>query len=149
MASEMSAEVIIVGTGVVGAVIAEQLLDAGHSVLMIEAGPRVSRAEIVENFRNVPLGAKGDTSASYPPRPWAPHPVADDKPEDQYLQLAGPDSYAQTFVRYAGGSTWQPLSLPSPRFSFSTSRPPGSIRGLATSSGTCSTGLLRVAPRSC
>ena len=66
MASETGAEVIIVGTGVVGAVIAEQLLDAGHSVLMIEAGPRIS-AEIVENFRNVPLGAKGDTSASSPP----------------------------------------------------------------------------------
>lgn len=90
MASETGAEVVIVGTGVIGAVIAEQLLDEGHSVLMIEAGPRVSRAEIVENFRNVPLGAKGDTSASYPPRPWAPHPVADDKPEDQYLQLTGP-----------------------------------------------------------
>ena len=72
MAGKMSAEVVIVGTGVVGAVIAEQLLDAGRSVLMIEAGPRVSRDEIVENFRNVPLSAKGDTSASYPPRPWAP-----------------------------------------------------------------------------
>ena len=106
MASKMSAEVVVVGTGVVGAVIAEQLLDAGRSVLMIEAGPRVSRGAIVENFRNVPLGAKGDTSASYPPRPWAPHPVASDEPKDQYLQLSGTDSYAQTFIRYAGGSTW-------------------------------------------
>jgi len=106
MASKMSAEVVVVGTGVVGAVIAEQLLDAGRSVLMIEAGPRVSRGVIVENFRNVPLGAKGDTSASYPPRPWAPHPVASDEPKDQYLQLSGTDSYAQTFIRYAGGSTW-------------------------------------------
>jgi fructose 5-dehydrogenase large subunit len=98
MTSETSAEVIIVGTGVVGAVIAEQLLDAGHSVLMIEAGPRVSREEIVESFRNVPLGAKGDTSAPYPPRPWAPHPFAADKPEGEYLQLTGPDSYAQTYA---------------------------------------------------
>jgi choline dehydrogenase-like flavoprotein len=106
MASETGTEVIIVGTGVIGAVIAEQLLDAGHSVLMIEAGPRVSREEIVENFRNLPLGAKSDTSAPYPPRPWAPHPFAADKPEDEYLQLTGPDSYAQTYVRYAGGTTW-------------------------------------------
>jgi choline dehydrogenase-like flavoprotein len=106
MASETGAEVIIVGTGVVGTVIAEQLQDVGHSVLMIEAGPRVSREEIVERFRNVPLGAKGDTSAPYPPRPWAPHPFAADRPEDEYLQLTGPDSYGQTYVRYAGGTTW-------------------------------------------
>lgn len=51
MATKNSADVVIVGTGVVGVVIAEQLLDAGHSVLMIEAGPRVTRAEVVENFR--------------------------------------------------------------------------------------------------
>src|ERR1700722_20708218 len=99
MASEAGAEVIIVGTCVVGAVIAEQLLDEGHSVQMIEAGPRVSREEIVENFRTVPLSAKGDTSAPYPPRPWAPHPFAADKPENEYLQLTGPDSYAQSYVR--------------------------------------------------
>lgn len=106
MVTNTSAEVVIVGTGVVGVVIAEQLLDAGHSVLMIEAGPRVSRAEIVENFRNVPFAAKGDTSSSYPPRPWAPHPVGGGKPEDAYLQLTGPDAYGQTYIRYAGGSTW-------------------------------------------
>ncbi|UXS03697.1 GMC family oxidoreductase [Agrobacterium tumefaciens] len=106
MATKNSADVVIVGTGVVGVVIAEQLLDAGHSVLMIEAGPRVTRAEVVENFRNAPLGVKGDTSVAYPPRPWAPHPTGGEKPEDAYLQLSGPDSYAQTFIRYAGGSTW-------------------------------------------
>jgi choline dehydrogenase-like flavoprotein len=106
MVTKNSADVVIVGTGVVGVLIAEQLLDAGHSVLMVEAGPRVSRAEVVENFRNVPLGVKGDTSVSYPPRPWAPHPVGGQKPEDEYLQLSGVDSYAQTYIRYAGGSTW-------------------------------------------
>jgi choline dehydrogenase-like flavoprotein len=107
MANKSNADVVIVGTGVVGVVIAEQLLDAGMSVLMVEAGPRVSRAQIVENFRNVPLGMKGDTSASYPPTPWAPHPMgAYANPEDQYLQLTGPDSYGQTYIRYAGGSTW-------------------------------------------
>ncbi|TNM61736.1 GMC family oxidoreductase [Aliirhizobium smilacinae] len=106
MVTKNSADVVIVGTGVVGVVIAEQLLDAGHSVLMIEAGPRVTRAEVVENWRNAPLGVKGDTSVAYPSRPWAPHPMGNEKPEDAYLQLSGPDSYAQTFIRYAGGSTW-------------------------------------------
>ncbi|WP_447529514.1 MULTISPECIES: GMC family oxidoreductase [unclassified Vreelandella] len=102
MTQTASADVVIVGTGVVGVVVAEQLLDAGHSVLMLDAGPRVTRAEIVENYRNLPLGIKGSASSSYPPKPWAPHPM----PNDDYLQLDGPDSYAQTYIRYAGGSTW-------------------------------------------
>ncbi|NYE26337.1 GMC family oxidoreductase [Pigmentiphaga litoralis] len=107
MTPTSSADVIIVGTGVVGIVIAEELLDAGVSVLMLEAGPRVSRAQIVENFRNLPLGLKGSASSSYPPRPWAPHPMPPTgNPDDTYLQLTGPDSYDQTFIRYAGGSTW-------------------------------------------
>lgn len=107
MSKLTSADVVIVGTGVVGVAIAEQLLDAGLQVLMLEAGPRVSRAEVVENFRNLPLALKGDPSSCYPPAPWAPHPMpSSETPEDAYLQLSGPDRYAQTFIRYAGGSTW-------------------------------------------
>ncbi|WLS80528.1 GMC family oxidoreductase [Erwinia pyri] len=97
--------VVIVGTGVVGVVIAEQLLDAGIPVLMLEAGPRVSRAEIVENYRNLPLAAKGNPIECYPSREWAPHPEPSG-PGKGYLQLSGADSYAQGYVRYAGGSTW-------------------------------------------
>lgn len=107
MTNIKNADVVIVGTGVVGVAIAEQLLDAGISVLMLEAGPRVSRAEVVENFRNLPLARKGDPSSCYPPRPWAPHPMPSlETPDETYLQLSGPDKYAQTFIRYAGGSTW-------------------------------------------
>ena len=107
MSKLTSADVVIVGTGVVGVAIAEQLLDAGLQVLMLEAGPRVSRAEVVENFRNLPLALKGDPSSCYPPAPWAPHPMpSSETAEDAYLQLSGPDHYAQTFIRYAGGSTW-------------------------------------------
>ena len=83
MSKLTSADVVIVGTGVVGVAIAEQLLDAGLQVLMLEAGPRVTRAEIVENFRNLPLALKGDPSSCYPPAPWAPHPMpSSDTPED-------------------------------------------------------------------
>ncbi len=96
------ADVVIVGTGVVGLTIAEQLIDAGVGVLMLEAGPRVYRSEIVENFRNMPLSNKGSANSIYPPREWAPHPM----PGDDYLQLSGPDKYDQTYIRYAGGSTW-------------------------------------------
>lgn len=105
MAAPTESPVVIVGTGVVGVVIAEQLLDAGIPVLMLEAGPRVSRAEIVENFRNLPLAAKGNPIECYPSKEWAPHPEPAG-PGKGYLQLSGPDSYAQSYVRYAGGSTW-------------------------------------------
>ncbi|WP_017346193.1 GMC family oxidoreductase [Pantoea sp. A4] len=105
MATSSQSPVVIVGTGVVGVVIAEQLLDAGIPVLMLEAGPRVPRAEIVENYRNLPLAAKGNPIECYPSREWAPHPEPAG-PGKGYLQLSGPDSYAQSYVRYAGGSTW-------------------------------------------
>ncbi|QCR38564.1 GMC family oxidoreductase [Nissabacter sp. SGAir0207] len=105
MAIPSESTVVIVGTGVVGVVIAEQLLDAGIPVLMLEAGPRVPRAEIVENYRNLPLAAKGNPIECYPSRDWAPHPEPAGAGKG-YLQLSGADSYAQSYVRYAGGSTW-------------------------------------------
>ena len=109
MSTPSNSDVVIVGTGVVAAVVAEQLLDAGMSVVMLEAGPRVSRAEVVENYRNLPLGNKGNAIASYPSKPWAPHPEPNSgRPGDDYLQVSGPNGigYLQSYVRYAGGSTW-------------------------------------------
>jgi choline dehydrogenase-like flavoprotein len=109
MASDYSADVIVVGTGVVGCIVAEQALDAGLSVLMLEAGPRVERWQIVENFRNVPPGFKQNWNAPYPAKPWAPHIESElaDATTD-YLQLKGPNgrAYRQGYVRYAGGATW-------------------------------------------
>jgi fructose 5-dehydrogenase large subunit len=109
MANEASADVVVVGTGVVGCLIAEQMLDAGLSVLMLEAGPRVERWQIVENFRNLPPSQHLDFNAPFPPKPWAPHlQVGTDALAAEYLQLEGPNAraYRQDYVRYAGGSTW-------------------------------------------
>lgn len=103
------ADVVVVGTGVVGCIVAEQALDAGLSVLMLEAGPRVERWEIVENYRNLPPTSRLHFNAAYPPKPWAPH-VESETPEQagEYLQLEGPNAraYQQGYVRYAGGATW-------------------------------------------
>jgi choline dehydrogenase-like flavoprotein len=73
MPNQNSADVVIVGTGVVGCLISEQMLDAGLSVLMLEAGPRVERWQIVENFRNLPPSQHLDFNAPFPPKRWAPH----------------------------------------------------------------------------
>jgi len=110
MASEYSADVVVVGTGVVGCLIAQQALDAGLSVLMLEAGPRVDRWRVVENFRNLPPSIRlFHWNAAYPPKPWAPHlETRMPKEQEQYLQLEGPNAraYLQGYVRYAGGATW-------------------------------------------
>jgi fructose 5-dehydrogenase large subunit len=54
MVCKTSADVVIARTGIVGCLIAEQMLDAGLLVLMLEAGPRVARGRIIENYCNRP-----------------------------------------------------------------------------------------------
>jgi choline dehydrogenase-like flavoprotein len=109
LTQEESADIVVVGTGVVGCLIAEQLLDAGHSVLMLEAGPRVERWQIVEKYRNLPPITTTNLDAAYPPTRWAPF-LDSTSPLTavDYLQLEGPNAraYRQDYVRYAGGSTW-------------------------------------------
>jgi choline dehydrogenase-like flavoprotein len=109
LTQEKSADIVVVGTGVVGCLIAEQLLDAGHSVLMLEAGPRVERWQIVEKYRNLPPITTTNLDAAYPPTRWAPF-LDSTSPLTavDYLQLEGPNAraYRQDYVRYAGGSTW-------------------------------------------
>src|SRR3954454_1235789 len=96
MTSDYGADVVIVGTGVVGSLIAERALDAGLSVLMLEAGPRVDRWRIVENFRNLPPSLRlCHWDAPYPPKPWAPHLEPRTlKEQEQSLQLEGPNARA-------------------------------------------------------
>jgi choline dehydrogenase-like flavoprotein len=109
MPESHSSDVVIVGTGVVGCLIAEQLLDSGSSVLMLEAGPRVERWQIVENYRNLPPSLRLQANAPYPPKPWAPHlEMTTPAMSSDYLQVEGPNAlaYLQDYVRYAGGSTW-------------------------------------------
>ena len=54
MANNPSADVVVVGSGVAGSLVAHQLALAGASVILLEAGPRLARWQIVENFRNSP-----------------------------------------------------------------------------------------------
>jgi fructose 5-dehydrogenase large subunit len=110
MNSKSGADVVIAGTGIVGCLIAEQMLDAGLSVVMLEAGPDIDRGRIVENYRNMPPSTKFLLpDGPFPPAPWALHPAAyTGDPDKDYVVTTGPDAkaYQQTYVRYVGGSTW-------------------------------------------
>jgi choline dehydrogenase-like flavoprotein len=70
--SRSSADVVIIGSGAAGAIVALELAKAGIDTMMLEAGPRLQRWQIVERFRSSP--AKGDFQAPYPPSAHAPHP---------------------------------------------------------------------------
>ena len=102
MTDQLSAEVVIVGSGVAGALVAHQLAQAGVSVLMLEAGPRIERWRIVENFRNTP--AKDDFMAPYPSTAHAPHPHY--APPNDYLIFKGTHKYNSQYIRAVGGTTW-------------------------------------------
>lgn len=104
MSSDTSADIIVIGSGVAGGLVANELAKSGASVLILEAGPRIDRWRIVENYRN--HANRDDNQAPYPPSKHAPHPTY--APPNDYLILKGPDaqSYASQYLRVVGGTTW-------------------------------------------
>ena len=102
------ADVVIVGSGIVGALMATEIAAKGHRVLMIDAGLRVERGQIVENSRNMPEKNRAgiDYQSLYPESPNAPFPQY--FPNNGYLGLSGPDAqaYAQDYLKVVGGTTW-------------------------------------------
>ena len=97
----LSADVVIVGTGIAGGHTAFKLAGAGVKTIVLEAGPHLSRNDAVANFVANP--EKGP-NAPYPSVPYAPHPV-DGKANDFYVQ-AGPDQFVGSYTRILGGTTW-------------------------------------------
>ncbi|MGF6569180.1 Choline dehydrogenase [Paraburkholderia fungorum] len=102
MPSNNSADVVIVGAGIAAGQIAQKLAKAGIDVLMLEAGPRIERWRVVENYRNSPF--KSDFQSPYPPTEHAPHPQY--SPNNDYLIQRGPEPYKAGYLRMVGGTTW-------------------------------------------
>jgi choline dehydrogenase-like flavoprotein len=105
---DAAADVVIVGSGVVGAMMADQLAGLGHAVLVLEAGPRIDRAQVVENWRNMPFENRvgSDYQGLYPQSPLAPAPLY--FPKNDYVKTSGPSgsSFLQGYLRVVGGTTW-------------------------------------------
>lgn len=91
----------MVGAGVAGCLLAYRLAQAGKEVILLEAGPRVNRAQAVEAFRRDPYRG---ISSPYPESPLAPRPILEDL-EHHYLQ-SGPELFMGLYERRVGGSTW-------------------------------------------
>ncbi|MCA0423308.1 MAG: GMC family oxidoreductase [Proteobacteria bacterium] len=98
--SNYDADVIIIGSGALGANAANQLAIAGKSVIMLEAGPVVPRWKALENYHNI--SAKRNWCAPYPNVPWAPSAYT-----DGYIQAkSDPDfDYVTSYLRVVGGTT--------------------------------------------
>jgi glucose dehydrogenase len=98
--SDIRADVVIVGSGMAGAQLAYALALRGTKALVLEAGPRRTRATSVDAFyRSVSKTAQ----SPYPSVPWAPHPGEN---EGDYYVQTGPDRFIGAYLRIYGGTTW-------------------------------------------
>ena len=99
--AEIRAEVVVVGSGVAGALLAARLAEAGIRVAILEAGPRIDRAKALRRFVNAP--AKTPQSP-YPQLPDADYPQSDNL--DHWYRQTGPEYFKSTYLKAVGGSTW-------------------------------------------
>ena len=99
--NDLHADVVIVGSGVAGALTAARLAAAGAKVTLLEAGPRVDRATALKRFVNAPVKTP---ECPYPRSAEADYPLSIDA--DHWYRQAGPDKFKSTYLKAVGGTTW-------------------------------------------
>ena len=103
---DFHADVVVIGSGVAGALVASRVARKGATVIIMEAGPRVDRAASVRRFQNA--SAKTPESA-YEQAAFTPHPESD-KPYAFYAQK-GPHPFNSTICARSAarhGTGWAP-----------------------------------------
>ncbi|HEY3246928.1 MAG TPA: GMC family oxidoreductase [bacterium] len=100
-AEPLTADVVIVGAGVAGALVAWKLAAAGVKVIVLESGPEVSRQDAVAAYQQ---SAVKLPETPYPSVPYAPRPSVANLQE--YYVQEGPDLFSSTYERRVGGTTW-------------------------------------------
>ena len=101
MTTDLSADVLVVGSGVAGALVAAKLAAAGVKVCIMEAGAPVNRSEAVQTYWKALIKVP---ESAYPPVPQAMHPLTHE-PTGWYQQ-SGPDLFKSTYLKLVGGTTW-------------------------------------------
>src|SRR5215471_12104828 len=99
--TDIEADVIIVGSGIAGAMLAARLSNAGVKVAILEAGAAVDRAQATRRFWNTVIRVP---ECPYPPTPQADHPISNDP--DYWYRQVGPAKFKSTYLKVVGGTTW-------------------------------------------
>lgn len=99
--SDIEADVVIVGSGIAGALLAERLTLSGVRVAILEAGPRIDRGHALRRYFQAPFKTP---ESPYEATPEADFPVTVD-PGHWYRQ-SGPDRFKSTYLKGVGGTTW-------------------------------------------
>jgi choline dehydrogenase-like flavoprotein len=94
MSAQFDADVLVIGSGVLGSLAAHSLARAGKSVIMLEAGARMPRWRIVENFRNA--ANKANFRLAYPGSHYP----------DENIENVGPVAFRAGMLKLVGGTTW-------------------------------------------
>lgn len=110
MSEDQNYDVVIVGAGIAGSILAKELTAQKKNVLLLEAGVSTDMGwEGYQESLNTFYGAAAKTPESpYPNNPNAPQPDVLDigKPIGQgYFIQTGPQQYGSTYDRRAGGTT--------------------------------------------
>lgn len=101
-------DVVIVGAGVNGALIAKRLTRAGLRVLVLEAGPATAWSfdDYTAHLNHFFEASGKNPESAWPPAGNAPQPdTADVRSGDGYFVQLGPDKYGSSYTRLLGGST--------------------------------------------
>ncbi|WP_434776941.1 GMC family oxidoreductase [Neisseria sp. Ec49-e6-T10] len=99
MSTVYDADVIVIGSGALGSNAAYELVKQGKSVIILEAGERIPRWKIVDNFRN--SSRKGNYNDPYPNEPWARTSY-----EEGYIENTGSFNFKPGMLKLVGGTTW-------------------------------------------
>src|SRR5690554_3831660 len=100
MSQDISVDILIIGSGIAGALAGAKLAQKGLKVAFLESGKRIDRSDAVDTFWNAAIKVP---ESAYPNDPTAPHPLTH-RIGDYYQQM-GPEDFKSTYIKVVGGTT--------------------------------------------
>ncbi len=98
---EIQSDIVVIGSGIAGAVVAYKLALKGLDVLIIEAGPRIDTEDVRKKFATSP---HMHHNAGYPDEVHAPIPTWTKR--DTFLAMGSSKLLVPEYLRCVGGTTW-------------------------------------------